>query len=81
MPLARQFNPEEIVPLEVPGHDGQSNTHFAQVPGVSEDPICYHLRRAGQSDRRQGTLRKAESLADIVDLAYPPPANIHASHG
>src|SRR5262249_21058770 len=47
--------------------NGQSNTQVAQTLGVSEGAVRYHLRRAGQLDRRRGKPRKADPLAGAID--------------
>lgn len=65
--MAPKLSAEEIVTLQVLKTKGQSNTRIAQTLGVSEGAVRYHLRRHGQPDGRQGKLRKAAPLAEVID--------------
>lgn len=64
---APQLTAEEIVTLSVLKSKGQSNTQIAQVLGVSEGAVRYHLRRDGSFDGRQHKPRKADALAEVID--------------
>ncbi|MCI0459202.1 MAG: IS21 family transposase [Gemmataceae bacterium] len=65
--MGPKLSPEEIVTLQVLKRNGQPNTQIAHTLGVTEGAVRYHLRRAGQPDRRGGKPRKAEALAEVID--------------
>jgi transposase len=66
--MAGQLTPEAIVALHVLKEKGQSNRQIARTLQVSEASIRYHLRRHGQPDARQNKPRKADALAQAIDL-------------
>jgi transposase len=66
--MAVQLTPEAIVALHVLKGKGQSNREIARTLQVSEGSIRYHLRRQGQRDGRQNKPRKAEAVADAIDV-------------
>jgi len=66
--MAGQLTPEAIVALHVLKDKGQSNRQIARTLQVSEGTIRYHLSRQGQSDGRQHKPRKAEGVAQAIDL-------------
>jgi hypothetical protein len=66
--MAGQLTPEAIVALQVLKEKGQSNRQIARALQVSEGAIRYHLGRQGQADGRQNKPRKAEAVADAIDL-------------
>ena len=75
-----KLSAEEIVALKVLSEKGQSNSEIAQALGVSEGTVRYHLRRQGQPDGRKNKTRKAEALAEVIDLwlsqlVYDPQAS------
>jgi transposase len=91
--MARLLTPEEIVTLLVLHQRGQSNSEVARSLGVSEGTVRYHVRCAGQPDRRANKPRKAQPLADAIDVwvaanqpadapddAPPRPINVGALH-
>ncbi len=64
--MAPKLTPEEVVTLSVLKRKGQSNAHIAQVLGVSEAAVRYHLRRQGREDGRKHKPRKADPLAQAI---------------
>jgi len=66
--MARQLTPEEIVTLRVLKEKKQSNRQIAWTLQVSEGTVRYHLSRLGKLDGRQNKPRKAEAVADAIDL-------------
>ena len=77
--MGPKLTPEERVTLVVLKRKGQSNTQIAQVLGVTEAAIRYHLRRQGRPDGRSHKPRKAGALAHAIDLWVL--ANRPAAHG
>src|SRR5947209_8403207 len=88
-PMAGQLTPEGIVALRVLKEKGQANRQIARTLQVSEAAVRYHLRRQGRPDGRANKPRKAEAVAEAIDvwlrtqqgqqgLAGPPsrPANV-----
>jgi transposase len=65
--MAAKLSAEEIVTLQVLKGKGQSNAGIAQVLGVTEGAVRYHLRRQGQQDGRKGKPRKLDALAEVVE--------------
>lgn len=65
--MAPKLTAEEIVTLNVLNGKGQANTHIAQLLGVSEAAVRYHLRRQGRQDGRKNKPRKADHLAAVID--------------
>jgi transposase len=65
--MAPKLTPEELVTLGVLKRKGQANTHIAQVLGITEGAVRYHLRRQGQLDGRSNKPRKADPLAHAID--------------
>jgi transposase len=66
--MAGQLTPEAIVALHVLKEKGQSNRQVARTLQVSEASVRYHLRRQGRPDGRQNKPRKAEAVAEAIDL-------------
>jgi transposase len=66
--MARQLTPEEIVTLRVLKEKKQSNRQIAKTLQVSEGTVRYHLSRQGKVDGRQHKPRKAQAVADAIDL-------------
>ena len=66
--MAGQLTPEAIVALGVLKEKGQSNRQIARTLQVSEGTIRYHLSRQGQTDGRQNKPKKAEVVAQVIDL-------------
>lgn len=66
--MAGQLTPEAIVALHVLKEKGQSNRQIARTLQVSEASIRYHLRRRGQADGRHNKPKKAEAVAQAIDL-------------
>jgi transposase len=65
--MAPKLTPEEIVTLHVLKQKGQSQAQIAQVLGITEGAVRYHLRRQGQEDGRKNKPRKAAPLAQAID--------------
>src|ERR1700752_3224483 len=66
--MAGQLTPEAIVALHVLKEKGQSIRQIARTLQVNERTIRYHLSRQGHPDRRQNKPRKAEAVAQAIDL-------------
>lgn len=66
--MAGQLTPEAIVALHVLKEKGQSNRQIARTLQVSEGTIRYHLSRQGQTDGRHNKPRKADVVAEAIDL-------------
>src|SRR2546425_11904791 len=66
--MAGQLTPEAIVALHVLKEKGQSNRQVARTLQVSEGAVRYHLGRQGQADGRHNKPRKAEVVAQAIDL-------------
>jgi transposase len=65
--MAPKLTPEAIVTLQVLKDKGQAQTQIAQVLGITEGAVRYHLRRHGQQDGRKKKPRKAAPLAQAID--------------
>ena len=65
--MAPKLTPEERVTLAVLKRKGQANTQIAQVLGVTEASVRYHLRRQGLPDGRKNKPRKADRLKEAID--------------
>ena len=65
-----KLSEEEIVPLKVLHAKGQSNCEIAQLLGVTEGAVRYHVRRAGVPDGRRNKPRKAEKVAGAIEYWF-----------
>src|SRR4051794_12958737 len=66
--MAGPLTAEKIVALRVLKEQGQSNRQIARILQVSEGAIRYHLRQLEQTDGRANKPRKADALAEPIDL-------------
>ena len=68
--MPRKLSEEEIVTLKVLHAKGQSNCEIAQLLGVTEGAVRYHIRRAGVPDGRRNKPRKAEKVAGAIEYWF-----------
>jgi transposase len=70
--MPTRLRKEEIVTLQVLSEKGESHCQVAQVLGVTEGAVRYHLRRAeeGAVDGRRDKPFKAEAIAEHIAAWY-----------
>ena len=67
-----RLNKEEVVILQVLAEKGKKKTEIAEILGITEGSVRYHLKRdaEGAVDARKNKTKKAQSVSDVIETWF-----------